>query len=176
MPRESKRQHQFKPPFLSHLSHLPENRDYHFPGVDGAPWGALRHQQGGVGPHGDNRSGIPEGGGAVAGAGVGGDGDEGWSRGDSSLSPLIPAFLMKLFMSLPRHMGPQPDADGLLKALRERALPDKPRYLLYVYVRVRTISDKPRYLYVPMFAQRTNQGTRTDVCTYMQMFSLFVRW
>ncbi|CAM9717905.1 unnamed protein product [Scytosiphon promiscuus] len=53
--------------------------------------------------------------------------DEGWSRGDSSVSPLILPFMRKLFMALPRHIGPQPDADGLLKALRERALPDKPR-------------------------------------------------
>lgn len=58
------------------------------------------------------------------------NGDEGWSRGDSSgssISPLIPPFMRKLFMALPRHMGPQPNAEGLLKALRERALPDKPR-------------------------------------------------
>ena len=56
------------------------------------------------------------------------NGDEGWSRGDSSsVSPLIPPFMRKLFMALPRHMGPQPNAEGLLKALRERALPDKPR-------------------------------------------------
>lgn len=56
------------------------------------------------------------------------NGDEGWSRGgSSSISPLIPPFMRKLFMALPRHMGPQPNAEGLLKALRERALPDKPR-------------------------------------------------
>ncbi|CAM9167558.1 unnamed protein product [Ectocarpus sp. 12 AP-2014] len=34
--------------------------------------------------------------------------------------------MRKLFMALPRHIGPQPDAEGLLKALRERALPGKP--------------------------------------------------
>lgn len=62
--------------------------------------------------------------------GEGENGDEGWSRGgSSSISPLIPPFMRKLFMSLPRHMGPQPNAEGLLKALRERALPDKPRYV-----------------------------------------------
>ncbi|CAN0184375.1 unnamed protein product [Ascophyllum nodosum] len=52
--------------------------------------------------------------------------DEGWSRGDSSVSPLIPPFLRKLYMSLPRHVGPQPDAEAVLKALRERAMPEKP--------------------------------------------------
>lgn len=104
-------------------------RHHQFPGASGGPWaGGFRHQGGAPRP-GDNR---PGGNGGESGAGGGGgpgegDGDEGWSRGDSSLSPLIPPFLMKLFMSLPRHFGPQPDAEGLLKALRERALPDKPR-------------------------------------------------
>lgn len=74
-------------------------------------------------------------GGMVGGGGGGGGGggpgeDEGWSRGDSSVSPLIPPFLKKLYMALPRHIGPQPDAEGLLNALRERALPDKPRSVL----------------------------------------------
>ena len=94
--------------------------------------------RGGRGGGGDGRDGGPgrggggrgkgDGSGGGGGGGKGGGGeDEGWSRGDSSVSPLIPPFLRKLYMALPRHIGPQPDAEGLLKALRERALPDKPR-------------------------------------------------
>lgn len=86
-------------------------------------------QKGGKGGRGGDR----EGGSGGKDGGKGGENDdEGWSRGDSSVSPLIPPFMRKLFMALPRHIGPQPDAEGLLKALRERALPDKPRFVVVV--------------------------------------------
>lgn len=94
---------------------------------DGAGPARGEFQKGGKGGRGgDGRDDAP---GKNASSGGKGDknDDEGWSRGDSSVSPLIPPFMRKLFMALPRHMGPQPDAEGLLKALRERALPDKPR-------------------------------------------------
>lgn len=105
---------------------------------DGAPWVDFRDRpgtnfrgrqdgggRGGVSGRGGPGDG-PSGGAGAGGAGADTDRD-GWSRGGSSVS-LIPPFLQKLFMSLPRHTGPQPDANGLLQALRDRALPQKPRY------------------------------------------------
>lgn len=100
-------------------------------GSGGGPAKEGSQKGGKTGRGGDGKDGAP-GKTAPSGGGKGSENDdEGWSRGDSSVSPLIPPFMRKLFMALPRHIGPQPDAEGLLKVLRESALPAKPRYALH---------------------------------------------
>ncbi|CBN77606.1 conserved unknown protein [Ectocarpus siliculosus] len=95
-------------------------------GSGGGPAKGGSEKGGKAGRGGDDKDGAPDKNASPGGGKGSGNDDEGWSRGDSSVSPLIPPFMRKLFMALPRHIGPQPDAEGLLKALRERALPGKP--------------------------------------------------